>query len=208
MADGGSELGKNHYSVLDLTRHRNEDQSQLEARMPGKSGSRSISVVTNTALRRKTPDGICSRQYRFVSQAFLVLLCFLKVFTSHSPAQANDRPFPPHRIVGNVYYVGSQDLSSYLITTTNGHILINSSYEETVPLIKASVEKLKFRFQDVKILLTSHAHSDHVAGNALVKRLTGARVLVMEGDEDIVRTGGRGDFQYDSVWKPCPVDKV
>src|SRR5262245_36337048 len=177
--------------------------------MPCKSGSRSISFATNTSLRWQwTRDGICCGRYRFVSQAFLVLWVFVKVFGNHSSAQSNDRPFPPHRIVGNVYYVGSQDLSSYLITTKNGHILINSSFEETVPLIQASVEKLNFRFQDVKILLTSHAHSDHVAGNALVKKLTGARVLVMEGDEDIVRAGGKGDFQYDSVWKPCPVDKV
>src|SRR5262245_1376328 len=177
--------------------------------MPVKSGSRSISVVTNTSSRWKsTRYGIYSTRCRSVSQALLVLLFWLKVLGNHSPAQSNDRPFPPHRIVDNLYYVGSQDLSSYLITTKNGHILINSSYEETVPLIKASVEKLKFRFQDVRILLTSHAHSDHVAGNALVKGLTGARVLVMEGDEDVVRAGGRGDFQYDSVWKPCPVDKV
>ena len=104
--------------------------------------------------------------------------------------------------------MGSEGLASYLITTSAGHILINSSFEETVPLIRASVEKLKFRFQDVKILLTSHAHSDHVAGNALVKRLTGARVLVMEGDENLVRTGGKGDFQYESTWEPCPVDEV
>jgi metallo-beta-lactamase class B len=143
-----------------------------------------------------------------VSQALVGLSCLLGITGSDLPAQSNDQPFPPHRIVGNVYYVGSEGLASYLITTNAGHILINSSFEETVPLIRASVEKLKFRFQDVKILLTSHAHADHVAGNALVKQLTGARVLVMEGDEDIVRTGGKGDFQYGSVWKPCPVDEV
>jgi hypothetical protein len=68
-------------------------------------------------------------------------------------AQSNDQPFPPHRIVGGVYYVGSESLASYLITTSAGHILINSSFAKTVPLIQASVEKLKFRFQDVKILL-------------------------------------------------------
>ena len=123
-------------------------------------------------------------------------------------AQESDGPFPAHRVMGNVYYVGSKDLASYLITTDQGHILINSSFSETVPLIRASVEKLGFRFQDVKILLTSHAHSDHVAGNGLVKRLTGARVLVMQGDEEIVRSGGKGDFQYESSWEPCAVDGV
>ena len=145
---------------------------------------------------------------RLGCQALLGLWFFLGAIGVDLAAQSNDQPFPPHRIIGNVYYVGSEALASYLITTSAGHILINSSFKETVPLIRAGVEKLKFRFQDVKILLTSHAHSDHVAGNALVKRLTGARVLVMKGDEDIVRTGGKGDFHYESVWEPCPVDEV
>ena len=147
-------------------------------------------------------------QRRLGRQALLGLWLLLGAIGGVLAAQSNDQPFPPHRIIGNVYYVGSDALASYLITTSAGHILINSSFEETVPLIRASVEKLKFRFQDVKILLTSHAHSDHVAGNALVKRLTGARVLVMEGDENLVRNGGKGDFQYESVWEPCPVDEV
>jgi len=78
-----------------------------------------------------------------------------------------DEPFPAHRVVGNIYYVGSKALASYLITTPEGHILINSSFEETVPLIRVAVESLGFKLQDVKILLASHAHSDHVAGHAL-----------------------------------------
>ena len=72
-----------------------------------------------------------------------------------------DGPFPAHRVIGNVYYVGSKDLASYLITTPEGHILINSSFEKTVPIIKAGVESLGFKMRDVKILLASHAHSDH-----------------------------------------------
>jgi metallo-beta-lactamase class B len=93
-----------------------------------------------------------------------------------------DEPFPPHHIIGNVYYVGSHDLASFLITTPRGHILINSSYEQTVPLIEASVEKLGFHFRDINILLDSHAHRDHVGGNPLVKQLTGATVMVMQED--------------------------
>lgn len=147
-------------------------------------------------------------QRRLGRKALFGLWFLLGTMGSDLAAQSNDQPFPPHRIIGNVYYVGSEALASYLITTSAGHILVNSSFEETVPLIRASVEKLKFRFQDIKVLLTSHAHSDHVAGNALVKRLTGARVLVMEGDENVVRTGGKGDFQYESAWEPCPVDEV
>src|SRR5437867_6072218 len=97
-----------------------------------------------------------------------------------------DKPFPPHKVIGNIYYVGSTNLASFLITTPRGHILINSSYERTVPLIEASVEKLGFHFRDIHILLDSHAHSDHVGGNPLVKKLTGATVMVMAEDADAV----------------------
>ncbi|HZS52682.1 MAG TPA: subclass B3 metallo-beta-lactamase [Bryobacterales bacterium] len=117
-------------------------------------------------------------------------------------------PFPPHRVIANIYYVGSEDLASYLITTPAGHILINSNLEESVPQIRAGVEKLGFRFSDIKILLGSHAHLDHMAGHALIKKLTGAQVLVMQGDEGIIRSGGQGDFQYNSHWTACPVDRV
>lgn len=146
---------------------------------------------------------------RLALPLFSLLLAFLALFSQPAAAQiGQDGPFPPHRVAGNLYYVGSEKLASYLITTPKGHILINSCFAATVPLIQASVKKLGFRFQDVKILLTSHAHNDHVEGNALVRRLTKARVYVMEGDEGIVRTGGKGDFQYDSSWEPCPVDRV
>ena len=123
--------------------------------------------------------------------------------------QFQDGPFPPHRVIGNVYYVGSRELASYLITTDEGHILINSSFEETVPLIRASVESLGFKMTDIKILLASHAHSDHVAGHALMKELTGAKVFVMRGDDGVIRSGGEGQYLYtDSRWKPCEVDRV
>src|ERR1700756_3920324 len=107
-------------------------------------------------------------------------------------------PFPAHHIVGNVYYVGSRGLASYLITTSEGNILINSSLESSVPLIRNSVEKLGFRFSDIRILLISHAHWDHSAGSALVKKLTGAKFMVMEGDVPVVESGGQGDFAYTS----------
>src|SRR4029453_1902517 len=87
-------------------------------------------------------------------------------------------PFPAHRVIGNVYYVGSRDLASYLITSPEGHILINSGFEATVPLIRKSVESLGFKMRDIKVLLASHAHSDHVAGHAAMKELTGAKVYV------------------------------
>src|SRR5271157_6164157 len=91
-------------------------------------------------------------------------------------AQANPdwtTPIAPFRIAGNLYYVGSKDLASYLIVTPQGDILINSSLEASVPLIRKSVETLGFHFSDVKILLISHAHYDHCAGSEQVKKLTG-----------------------------------
>src|SRR4030081_991454 len=100
-------------------------------------------------------------------------------------------PFPPFRIAGNLYYVGSKGLANYLITTPQGHILINSDLEASVPLIRASVEKLGFRFTDIRILLISHAHWDHDAGSALIKQLTGARYFVMDADVPVVESGGK-----------------
>ena len=143
------------------------------------------------------------------STQFLLVLPLLLVTAGALIAQSDwDEPFPPHRIADNLYYVGSKGLATYLVTTTNGHILINSSFERTLPIIRGSVEKLGFRFSDIKILLASHAHSDHVAGHALIKRLTGARVEVMEGDAQVISSGGKGQYIYSEGWKPCAVDRV
>jgi len=112
-----------------------------------------------------------------------------------------DTAFPPHKIIGNVYYVGTRSLGTFLITTPQGHILINSDYERTVPVIRASVEKLGFKFSDVKILLGSHAHGDHMEGDAMVKELTGAQVMAMAEDVpalERMRPGG----------KAHPIDRV
>ena len=121
-------------------------------------------------------------------------------------------PFPPHHIAGNLYYVGSEDLASYLIVTPQGNILINSSFEENVPLIQKSVEQLGFRFNDIKILLISHAHNDHCAGAALVKKLTGAKYFVMDEDVPVIESGGKKDFHYgdhpDMQFPPLKVDRV
>ena len=121
-------------------------------------------------------------------------------------------PFPPFRIAENLYYVGSRGLASYLITTGEGHILINSNLDEGVPLIRASVEKLGFRFADIRILLISHSHHDHDAGSARIKELTGARYMVMEGDVPTVQSGGKADFQYGTEtsqhYPPATVDRV
>ena len=90
--------------------------------------------------------------------------------------------FPPHRIVDNIYYVGTKTLSSFLIVTPEGNILIDSTYERNVPTIQKSVEELGFKFSDIKILLGNHAHTDHQEGDAMVKQLTGAQVFAMAED--------------------------
>lgn len=93
-----------------------------------------------------------------------------------------NKQFPPHKVIGNIYYIGSESLSSFLFVTPQGNILLNSCFEATVPVIRSSVEKLGFKFTDIKILLGSHAHADHMQGDALVKQLTGAQVMAMEQD--------------------------
>ena len=109
--------------------------------------------------------------------------------------------FTPHRIIGNVYYVGTNTLSSFLITTPQGHILVDSTYERNVPTIEKSVEKLGFKFADVKILLGSHAHGDHQEGDALVKQMTGAQVMAMAEDVPLLQAMKPGG-------KDHPIDKV
>jgi len=94
------------------------------------------------------------------------------------------------------YYVGSEDLASYLVVTPRGNILVNSNLASSPPLIKKNIEALGFKFADTKILLISHAHYDHCAGSAQVKQLTGAKYLVMDADVSVVESGGKTDFQY------------
>jgi metallo-beta-lactamase class B len=118
-------------------------------------------------------------------------------------------PLTPFRIADNLYYVGSKDLASYLVVTAKGDILINSSLESSPALIQKSVEQLGFHFKDIKILLISHAHADHDAGSAEVKRLTGARYMVMDGDVAVVESGGAKDFAYPKDLYPATkVDRV
>jgi metallo-beta-lactamase class B len=109
--------------------------------------------------------------------------------------------FPPHRIAGNLYYVGSESLASFLVATPEGHILINTNWEDGVPNLQKSVEDLGFDFTDIAIVLGSHAHADHMQGDALVKELTGARVMAMAQDVPLLERMRPGD-------KPHPIDRV
>jgi len=124
-----------------------------------------------------------------IRRLFLPLVAFgLATLISASPdlrAQANPdwhRPFPAFKIAGNLYYVGTADLAVYLIHTPQGNILINSDFKEDVPLIHKSIEQLGFKYADTKILLISHAHSDHDEGVGLIKQETGAKFMVMDAD--------------------------
>jgi len=118
------------------------------------------------------------------------------------------QPFDALRIVGNVYYVGTRGLSSFLIVTPAGGIIIDSGEAESVPFIRASVEKLGFRLSDVKILLTGHAHFDHVGGHADLQRLTGAKVMVMDADRAALETGVDRSALGAQGWKPVAIDRV
>src|SRR5688572_21328168 len=153
------------------------------------------------------------KRLQTIAAALSVVLAFAAV-PKHAGSQARqggggnalagidrNKPFPAHKIIGNLYFVGSEQLGSFLITTPMGHILINSHYEATVPVISAAVEALRFKYTDIKILLGSHAHPDHMTGDALVKQLTGATVMAMEEDVPAlnnIRPGG----------KPHPIDRV
>src|SRR5687767_4514473 len=115
--------------------------------------------------------------------------------------EQQNKQMVPHKIVGNLYYVGTESLASFLVTTPDGHILINSDFERNVPTIKDSVTKLGFRFEDIKILLGSHAHADHMEGDAAVVELTKARAMAMEADIPALQSmGPRG-----GGGKPRPV---
>ncbi len=106
------------------------------------------------------------------------------------------RPYEPFRVVGNVYYVGAYDLAVYLITTPQGHMLINTGVNDSAGPIKANIEKMGFKYSDIKLLLATHGHWDHVAAMAQIKRETGARMLMHEADSDLVESGGGVDFRF------------
>src|SRR5579864_6941298 len=126
----------------------------------------------------------------------LAAACAASLAAQTTPGSDYLVPFPPHHVIGNVYFVGSKGLGIYLVVTPAGNILINAGLEESVPLIQQSVQKLGFKFSDVKILLISHAHFDHDAGAATVIRLTRAKYMVMDADVPVVESGGKADFFY------------
>lgn len=151
-----------------------------------------------------------TRTLNFCASLSLLLFAPLTLAQSYGSAHPEwTTPIAPFRIADNLYYVGSKDLASYLIVTPQGDILINSSLKASPPLIKKSIEQLGFHLSDVKILLISHAHFDHDAGSAEIKRLTGAKYMVMDADVPVVESGGAKDFAYPGdSYPPAKVDRV
>jgi metallo-beta-lactamase class B len=121
-------------------------------------------------------------------------------------------PVPPRHLADNLYYVGAQGVSSYLITTPAGHILIDTGFEDTVPIIQRGVEQLGFKLGDIKYILSSHAHVDHAGGHALMKRLTGAKIIASAADARLLESGGTDDFltwPKESIrYEPVQVDRT
>jgi len=145
----------------------------------------------------------------------LLALMAVALLQSMLRAQGNadwTRPFPPFRIIGNIYWVGSYDLSTYLITTPQGNILINTGVGDTAEQIAKSVEQLGFKLSDTRILTATHGHYDHVAGMAALKRMTGARLIVSEPDRPLLESGGKADFRFGSTpgaqFEPVTVDST
>ncbi|MGB6484489.1 MAG: subclass B3 metallo-beta-lactamase [Candidatus Acidiferrales bacterium] len=150
------------------------------------------------------------RNAKVACSAFIWVLAMAGSVFAQNPDWTS--PFPPFHIAGDLYYVGTKDLASYLVTTPKGNILIDCELEADVPMIKASIEKLGFKFKDTKILLISHAHWDHDAGCPTIKEMTGAAYMVMDADVPVVESGGKADFQYghsaDDLYRPIKVDRV
>ena len=148
--------------------------------------------------------------------SWIGVLIVVLLIPASSCAQADEtsrswnQPVKPFRIAGNLYYVGASDVTSYLIVTPQGHILLDSGLVETVPQIQQNVVQLGFRLEDVKILINSHAHYDHAGGLALLKRLTGAKLMASEADAVLLAAGGKGDPNFGDklAFEPVKADRI
>jgi metallo-beta-lactamase class B len=143
--------------------------------------------------------------------SFRILLAVFACVAACAAEGHDNDPFPPYRIAGNVYYTGASDIACFLVATPEGHILINSGYESTPALIRASMAKLGFRITDVKILLNSQAHFDHVAGMRELQRLTGgAKIYSSAREAAVLESGGQADTRFgrEHTYPAVKVDHV
>jgi metallo-beta-lactamase class B len=148
---------------------------------------------------------------RVVLALSLLLACPILAHAQADPTSRSwNQPVEPYRIVGNVYYVGASDVTSFLITTPEGHILLDGGFVETAPIIEANIKKLGFKIEDVKVLLSGHAHFDHAGGLAELKRATGARFAAMKEDAPVLARGGRDDFRFGDkmTFPPIQADRI
>ena len=137
-----------------------------------------------------------------------MLSAFFFLLAAHQWTPVNpewNRPVEPFRIAGNLYYVGAAGISAYLLTSPDGDVLLDSGFQETVPLIEANMHKLGFRLTDVRILINSHAHVDHAGGLAELKSRTKARLLASPADAELMVHGGKGDFAFGDTLPYQPV---
>lgn len=152
---------------------------------------------------------LLQRKTLFVAALMLLSPAVVSPQEDEATRRAWNQPVEPFRVVGNIYYVGVAGVASFLITTPEGHILLDGGFAETVPRIQDSVRQLGFRLEDVKVLINSHAHFDHAGGLAQLKRLTGAKLLISEPDAELIAGGGRGDFFWGDkpTFEPAAVDR-
>jgi len=147
-----------------------------------------------------------------VMRNLVVAFCLTLLLSTSLAAQPEKwtKPFPGHRVIGNLYAVGTYDLGVFLITSPQGHILINTGIEDSTPMIRKNIESVGFRLDDVKILLTMQSHWDHTAALAEIKQITGAEMWATEDDARVLEDGGVSDphFGGKQSFKPVKVDRI
>jgi metallo-beta-lactamase class B len=141
---------------------------------------------------------------------FAVSFTPLRAQTNSEEQRRWNQPVEPFRVAGNVYYVGAHEVAAYLVATPEGHVILDSGFEETVPQLLANVETLGFRPTDVRLLIASHGHFDHVGGMATLRERTGAQILMSAADAELAARGGQGDpnFGDDFAYRPFRPDRL
>src|SRR4051812_9488005 len=170
--------------------------------------------LTVACITERRCDCIASMIFRPMKHFVLSLLlaalpCAL--LAQYTPATAGqNEPVEPFRIIGNIYYVGASEVTSYLITSPEGDILLDGGFPETAPLIERNIQKLGFKLTDVKALISTHAHFDHAGGLAELKRATGAKFYASAADQPLLAAGGKGDFAFGDkyLFPPVTADKT
>lgn len=158
---------------------------------------------------------MCKVFYKYIlyTAALFLTLVNLNAQTFYEPKIDSDwvKPYQPFKIAGNLYYVGTYELGCFLVTTTKGNILINTGTSASFNIIKNNIETLGFKLSDIKILLTNQAHYDHVGAMAVIKKLTGARLMVDQEDANVLATGGKSDYElgkYGETFLPGKADRL